>query len=63
MVKKMTQEEFGNDLSIVKATYLHDENGYNYSNEYIIAYKNIIVSSELVEYNFVRNNILKEVTA
>lgn len=60
---KQLKEEFGNDLSIVKATCLHDEDGYNFSNEYIIACKNIIVGSELVDYDFVKNNILKEVTA
>lgn len=60
---KKLKEEFGDDLSIVKATHLHDEDGYNYSNEYTILYKNIIVGSELVDYDFVKNNILKEVIA
>ena len=60
---KKLKEEFGDNLSIAKTTHLHDENDYNYSNKYIIAYKNIIVGSELVDYDFVKNNILKEVTA
>ena len=60
---KQLKDEFGNDLSIEKAIHLHDENGYNYSNEYTISYKNIIVGSELVDYDFVRNNILKKVNA
>lgn len=59
---KKLKEEFGDNLSIAKAAHLHDEDGYNYSNEYIIEYKNIIVGSELVDYDFVKNNILKEVT-
>lgn len=56
----LLKKEFGNDLKIEKAYHLHDEYGYNYSNQITISYKNIIVGSELVDYEFVRNNILIE---
>lgn len=57
-IKKL-REEFGNDVRFEKAIHLHDEVGYNYSNEYTISYKGVIVGSELVDYDFIRENIIR----
>ena len=46
--------EYGDDMSISKAVHLHDEDEWN---EYCIAYKDIIVGSELVSTDFVRKYI------
>ena len=50
------RNEFGEELYVKKATNLHDE---RYGNKIEIVYKNIIVGSDLVSYEFVRENILK----
>lgn len=55
---ELLKKEFGNKLRIEKAYHLHDEYDWN---EYSITYNNIIVGSELVDYEFVRNNILIQI--
>lgn len=60
-IKKL-QEEF-KELKVEKSYWLHDETGFNYSNKITLSYKGIIVGSELVDYEFVRNNILQRVNA
>ena len=50
------QNEFGSELKIENAIHLHDEYEWN---KLTISYKGIIVGSELVDYEFARNNILK----
>ena len=48
------QMEYGSQMKIDKAVHLHDEDSCN---EYCISYKGIIVGSELVSIDFVRNYI------
>jgi hypothetical protein len=56
---KLLVEEFGEDLKIEDAKWLHDEKGYNYSCLKVISYKGIVCGSDLVSYDFVRENILE----
>ena len=46
--------EYGKDLEITKAVHLHDEDEWN---KYSITYKGIIVGSELVSKEFVKDYI------
>lgn len=47
--------EFGGGVKLVKHYKLHNEDEWN---NYDITYNNIIVGSELVDYDFVRQNII-----
>lgn len=47
--------EFGGGVKLSKHYKLYDEDDWN---EYCITYNNIIVGSELVDYDFVRQNII-----
>lgn len=48
------KNEYGDQMKISKAYHLHDEDDRN---EWIITYNGIIVGSELVSTDFVRNYI------
>lgn len=53
----MLKREYGADMKISKAVHLHDEDEWN---KYCISYKGIIVGSELVSADFVRNYITEK---
>lgn len=70
MVKKMTikemeqlKKEFGKDLKIEDYVKVMDDYSYYFDIKKSISYKGIIVGSDIVEYNFVRQNILDMVNA
>lgn len=50
------RDEYGEEMRISKAIHLHDEDEWN---EYTISYKGVIVGSELVSADFVRDYIRK----
>ena len=50
------QREYGSELRIDEAYHLHDEDEWN---KFEISFRGIIVGSELVTADFVRNNIKK----
>ena len=51
---ELLKREYGNDMEISGAVHLHDEDEWN---EYTISYKGVIVGSELVSREFVKNYI------
>ena len=50
------RDEYGEEMEISKAIHLHGEDEWN---EYTISYKGVIVGSELVSADFVRDYIRK----
>ena len=59
-VKEMEQlkKEFGKDLKIEDYVKVMDDYSYYFDIKKIISYKGIIVGSDIVDYNFVKQNIL-----
>lgn len=55
---KRLKKEFGKDLVIKPAIRLHDDPDGDC--KYHITYKNIIVGSDLVDYEFVKNYIIRK---
>lgn len=64
-IKEMEQlkKEFGKDLKIEDYVKVMDDYSYYFDIKKRISYKGIIVGSDIVEYNFVRQNILDMVNA
>lgn len=50
------KKEYGSELRIHEAYHCHDEDAWN---KFDISFRGIIVGSELVSADFVRNNIKK----
>lgn len=52
------KKEYGDDLEITQSYHLHDEDEWN---KWVISYKGIIVGSELVSKNFVKDYIARHI--
>lgn len=52
------KKEYGDDLKIARSYHLHDEDEWN---EWEISYKGIIVGSELVSKDFVKDYIARHI--